>query len=146
MPIDQAPDKPRAFGYKINWFAVRTRDPQSVADALKLEQVTRANWASGLAAVYDSRSDAPQWVFVSLAIGDWVLAVAPLMDLPSQIDESADDPIIAGFGREFQCHFSRLTSRFSGSFAAIASSATLLGRAYARVNRRALLLSWMTCS
>ncbi len=113
MPFDETPDKPQAFGYKINWFAVRTPDPQSVVDALKLEQATPANWASGLAAVYESRGDTPQWVFVSPPIGDWILAVAPLIDLPSQIDESADDPIVAGLGREFRRHFSGLTTRFS---------------------------------
>jgi hypothetical protein len=37
MPIfDQTPDAPEAFGYKVNWFSVKTNDLASVVNTLEL--------------------------------------------------------------------------------------------------------------
>jgi hypothetical protein len=46
MPsFNQTPDKPQPFGYKVNWFALKTSDPAAVVDALELEETTAANWS-----------------------------------------------------------------------------------------------------
>jgi hypothetical protein len=51
MPsVDQMPDKPVPFGYKVSWFAVKASDRAQVLDALEFGRGTPANWASGLAA------------------------------------------------------------------------------------------------
>jgi hypothetical protein len=74
--FDQTPDGPQSFGYKVNWFALKTSDAAAVLETLELGETTPANWESGLAAVY---GDDP-WVFVSPPIRGWILAVwsAPL--------------------------------------------------------------------
>ncbi len=105
MPsFDRTPDKPQPFGFKINWLALRTSDPGAVVDALELEEVTPANWESGLAAVYDSKRD-DAWVFVSPPIGNWVLAVSWCLPYPTV--QSHDDA-----GGKFDGLFSRLMKRF----------------------------------
>ena len=38
----QEPDGPRAFGYKMAWLAVRTRDPQAVVEELGFVSPRRA--------------------------------------------------------------------------------------------------------
>lgn len=50
--LDQTPDLPQSFGYKVSWFAVRTDDPTKAIDAFGLADAAPANWATGLAAAY----------------------------------------------------------------------------------------------
>jgi hypothetical protein len=102
MPsFDQTPDKPKAFGFKVNWFAVKASDPAAVLDALGFAAPEPANWASGLAVMY---GDDP-WVFASPPLKGWVL-VAGLW-LPYPTNETHLD-----IGNRFDELFSRLTKRF----------------------------------
>src|SRR5579872_6833851 len=76
MPsFDQTPDAPKPFGFKVSWFAVQATDPASVLDALEFGEATPANWASGIAAAYWDGPSNDRWVFVSPAVGGWVLVV-----------------------------------------------------------------------
>ena len=99
--FNQTPDKPQSFGYKVNWFALKTSDPAAVLDALELGETTPANWESGLAVVYGS----DPWVFVSPPISGWVLAVS--VSLPYPTAETHHN-----IGEKFDALFSRLTTRF----------------------------------
>ncbi len=99
--FNQTPDKPRSFGYKVNWFALKTSDPAAVLDALELGEATPANWESGLAAVYGS----DPWVFVSPPVDGWVLAVSSSFPYPTV--ETHHD-----IGEKFDVLFSHLMKRF----------------------------------
>jgi hypothetical protein len=106
MPsFDQTPDKPKAFGFKVLWFAVKAADPTSVLDALEFGGATPANWTSGLAAAYGDRQSNDAWVFASPAISGWVLVVG--LSLPRPTIETHHD-----IGKRFDVLFSRLMRRF----------------------------------
>jgi hypothetical protein len=101
MPsFDQTPDKPKGFGFKVLWFAVKATDPASVLDALEFGERTPANWASGFATVYGD-----QWVFASPPVSGWILVVG--LSLPYPTNETHHD-----IGKRFDLLFSRLMQRF----------------------------------
>ena len=101
MPsFDQTPDKPQPFGFKVNWFAVKTSDPAAVLDAFEIGEATPSNWASGIAAAY---GDA--WVFISPPVSDWILVVSSSLAYPT--NETHHD-----IGRKFDVLFSRLMKQF----------------------------------
>jgi hypothetical protein len=102
MPsFDQTPDKPRPFGFKVNWFALKASDPGSVLDAFEIGKATPSNWASGLAAVY---GDDP-WVFASPPVSGWILVVGSWLPYPT--NETHHD-----IGKRFDELFCRLMQRF----------------------------------
>jgi hypothetical protein len=98
--FDETPDKPKGFGFKVLWFAVKAADPGSVLDALEFDERTPANWASGLATVYGD-----QWVFASPPVSGWILVVG--LSLPYPSNETHHD-----IGKRFDVLFSRLMQRF----------------------------------
>lgn len=63
------PDVPEAFGQKLGWLAIRSREPEQVMDALGLRNRRKANWKSGLAAVSGGK-----W-FVSPSLDGWVMVI-----------------------------------------------------------------------
>lgn len=73
VPFETAPDMPVPFGYKSQWFAVRTTDTQAVADVLRLKRLERANWRTGM-----SGADAGYY-FVTPPVHGWTLVVNPHM-------------------------------------------------------------------
>src|SRR5215813_1496515 len=108
MPtFDQTPDKPRSFGYKISWFAVKHSDPASVLDALEFGAGKQANWASGLSAAYETSQRTDAWVFVSPPVSGWVLVVGSSLPYPV----AATEPL-HNIGTKFDALFSRLMKRF----------------------------------
>ena len=101
MPsFDQTPDKPKGFGFKVLWFAVKASNPASVLNALEFGETMPANWASGLATVYGD-----QWVFASPPVSGWILVVG--LSLPYPTNETHHD-----IGKRFDVLFSRLMQRF----------------------------------
>jgi hypothetical protein len=98
--FDETPDKPKGFGFKVLWLAVKAVDPASVLDALEFGERTPANWASGLATVYGD-----QWVFASPPVSGWILVVG--LSLPYPTNETHHD-----IGKRFDVLFSRLMQRF----------------------------------
>jgi len=46
--FDSTPDLPMGFGYKNQWFAIKTEDTQAVINALGLVNVQVANWRTGI--------------------------------------------------------------------------------------------------
>jgi hypothetical protein len=99
--FDQTPDGPQSFGYKVNWFALKTSDAAAVLETLELGETTPANWESGLAAVY---GDDP-WVFVSPPIGGWILTVSGSWPYPT-------GGIFPDIDQKFDRLFARLMQRF----------------------------------
>jgi hypothetical protein len=88
MPsFDRTPDKPKSFGYKVSWFAVKASDSTRVLDALGAERGAPANWASGLAAAlpFPASQGSDRWVFVSPPVSNWVLVVGSPAGLPHPV-------------------------------------------------------------
>jgi hypothetical protein len=107
MPaFDQTPDKPKSFGFKVLWFAVKAADHASVLDALEVGEATPANWASGLAAMYGDSPSSDRWVFASPPVNGWVLVVGSSLPYPT-IETHHD------IGKRFDVLFSRLLKRFN---------------------------------
>lgn len=65
---------PAAFGYKIAWLAIRTRDTGAVADALGVTRARAVSWAEGVEAAYSARQGSAV-VFVTPPVDGWTLAV-----------------------------------------------------------------------
>jgi hypothetical protein len=104
--LDQTPDKPKSFGHKVSWFAVKVSDPARVLDALEFERGTPANWASGFAAaVRFPTALESDWVFVAPPISGWVLVVGSGLPYPGER--------VHEIGRKFDVLFSRLMMRFA---------------------------------
>lgn len=95
------PDRPCPFGYRIAWFAIRTRDTRSVAEALGLSHLQSANWQSGIGSAYDD-SIGETHIFVSPPVNGWTFVVGLPLPHPSG----------AGFVDKFMPLFEGLGSRF----------------------------------
>ena len=112
MPnFDLTPDRPKSFGYKVNWLAVKTSNPASVAKTLGIESTVPANWTSGITAAY-GRTDTSakrSWVFLSPPVQGWVFVVSS--GLPYPVMHTSDRH--GGIGQKFDVMFSRLANDFS---------------------------------
>lgn len=62
---------PQPFGSQTCWLAIRTKHMKEVADILEIEDAHSCDWESGLAA--SAQNDGS--VFITPAIGDWVLVI-----------------------------------------------------------------------
>lgn len=74
IEVNNTPDKPEAFGYKMVWFAVKSNDKKRIAELLKLKGIQETNWKTGIKNAYNYS------VFVSPTIEKWTLVVG--LDLP----------------------------------------------------------------
>jgi len=90
--IQDTPDTPHSFGYKMSWLAIPTQDSAKVITAVGLKDAVRANWASGVEAVYRGISGLSQ-VFVTPPVEGWTLVVGlglPSFDTPERTREFLD--------------------------------------------------------
>jgi hypothetical protein len=71
--FDSNPDSPVAFGYKCQWFAVKTNDTQAVLDAMKLKNIQITNWKTGIEGAYEG------YYFISPPINGWTLVINSIM-------------------------------------------------------------------
>lgn len=95
------PDRPCAFGYRMAWLAVRTRDTRSVVEALGLGQTQASNWRSGIGSVYDNVIGETH-VFVSPPVNGWTFVVG--LPLPHPVGPAFVDkfmPLLEGLGSRF---------------------------------------------
>ena len=69
-PLDDTPDGPVPFGYKMGWLAAKCGDPHRLMEVLGLRDPKPANWTTGLA-----RAGYQGQVFVSPVLDGYVLAV-----------------------------------------------------------------------
>lgn len=111
LNFDTTPDRPEDFGYKVNWFAVKTEDSDSVIRALDIEPGIPANWSSGISAAYGRTKGMEKipWAFVSPPVRGWILVVGHL--LPYPVMHTLDRH--GGIGQKFEAVLSRLTSQFT---------------------------------
>lgn len=79
------PDQPTGFGRKNSWFALKTNNPQLVAEIIGLNSVVISNWHTGIMAAYSYPSD---YVFVTPEIMGWVLAVGNSLPQPEYRDKA----------------------------------------------------------
>ncbi len=101
MVFEDAPDPPKAFGYKMSWLAIRTRNGEAVLDAIGLVDPVTANWNSGIGAVYDERGGENR-LFVSPPVNGWTFVVG--LALPHPMSRSFVDkwtPLLIRLGARF---------------------------------------------
>lgn len=100
--MDVAPDAPRAFGSEMSWLAVKTDDAGHLAAVLGLEDLSVANWNSGIGAIYDLKlSDT--FVFISPPVEGWTFVAGVSLPLPQRggfVDKAA--PLLTRVAREFR--------------------------------------------
>jgi hypothetical protein len=99
--FEASPDRPAAFGYKMAWLAIRTRDTGAVVEELGLVDPNPCNWNSGVGTVYDDRLSTNH-VFVSPPVNGWTFVLG--LALPHPVGRSFVDkctPLLAGLGSRF---------------------------------------------
>ncbi len=99
--FDQAPDRPKSFGYRMAWLAVRSRDPSHVAAELGLADAEPCNWNSGIGSVYDHKLG-QNLIFVTPAVNGWVFVCG--LTLPHPAGQGFVDkvtPLLVGLGGRF---------------------------------------------
>jgi hypothetical protein len=80
-PLLTIPDKPKSFGYKTYWYAVKTTKTEDVAKAFNLKNTRPVNWEYGLGISlswgyqYQKHSTSNQVYFVTPPINGWTLVV-----------------------------------------------------------------------
>jgi hypothetical protein len=79
------------FGYKTAWIAVKSDDPTSILDFLKVTDLHSVDWNKGIAASYDRSS---RRVAVTPALNGWVVIVGSVMLewLPLKRRDGFDSP------------------------------------------------------
>jgi len=95
------PDRPVAFGYKMAWLAIRTRDTQRVVDAIGLVGAQPCNWESGVGTVYDGNLGETH-MFVSPAVEGWTFVIG--LSLPHPVSRVFVDkctPLLLDLGEHF---------------------------------------------
>jgi hypothetical protein len=98
---DNVPDRPVAFGYRMAWLALKTRDTAAVVEALRLVDPSVANWDSGIGTVYDDRLGQSH-VFVTPAVSGWTFVVG--LPLPHPVGRAFVDkctPLLVDLGGRF---------------------------------------------
>lgn len=99
--MNAVPDKPRSFGYKCQWLAIRTEETAAVADSIFLRNVRPCNWAEGIAGAYERK------VFVSPPVSGWTFVVGNILpgvgnpDGPDWLPDRCT-PLIAHLSRRFE--------------------------------------------
>lgn len=99
--FEHSPDRPAAFGYRMAWLAVRTRDTEAVLDELDLVAPEPCNWRSGIGSVYDDRLG-DDHVFVSPPVNGWTFVVGLALPYPTGrgfADKAL--PLLDRLGRRF---------------------------------------------
>ena len=79
--FDNTPDTPAAFGYRMAWLAVRTRDTARVAEVLGLPMLQQANWRTGVGTVYDPRLG-ENHIYIAPPVNGWTLVVGLSLPQP----------------------------------------------------------------
>jgi hypothetical protein len=99
--FEAVPDRPCGFGYGMAWLAIRTRDPEAVIEALRLDERAPCNWNSGIGAVYDDWLGATH-VFIAPPVHGWTFVVG--LPLPHPVGRGFVDkctPLLVDLGGRF---------------------------------------------
>lgn len=95
MKFDSNPDLPVEFGYKCQWFTVKTNDTQAVLDAMKLKNIQIANWRTGIEGAYEG------YYFISPPINGWTLVINSIMPDLCGIESSNPLAVISDLSLSF---------------------------------------------
>ncbi len=74
-------ERPCAFGFRMAWVAVRTRDTARLINLLGLGAVRSVGWSKGIASVYDDRTGLKR-VFITPPVDGWSFVVGFGLPLP----------------------------------------------------------------
>lgn len=99
--VDEEPDAPKSFGYKMAWLAVRTEDGAELGRILGLGRGVAANWSSGIGTVYDDALSA-SYVYVTPPVEGWTFVVG--LGLPHPVGASFVDkltPLLSTLSRHY---------------------------------------------
>jgi hypothetical protein len=99
--FDLTPDRPKAFGHRMSWLAIRTSNTQAIIDVLGLTEIQPANWNTGIGTIYD-RQLGDSCVFVTPPIKGWTFVAG--IPLPHPLGPSFVDkltPLLAKVAAEF---------------------------------------------
>jgi len=95
------PDRPRPFGYRMGWLAIRTRDTERVIERLGLTGTVTSNWDNGLGTIY-SETEGEGGVFVTPPVNGWTFVVG--LALPQPLGKGFVDktiPLLLDLGSHF---------------------------------------------
>lgn len=95
------PDRPCAFGYRMSWLAIRSRDTARIVETLGLAHPEPANWQTGVGVVYD-RELGDQRIFVTPPVQGWSFVVG--LSIPQPLGPGFVDkllPLLATLGDTF---------------------------------------------
>ncbi len=111
VDLQTDPDSPREFGFKMNWFAIRTTDVDAVLTALQMGEGREANWSSGIEAAYSFRAIGfdKDLAFVTPAVNGWVMVLGATLPYPVMHTDDRH----GGIGAAFDQLFARLSASFS---------------------------------
>jgi len=99
MPV--ATELPIAFGYRMAWIAVRTRDTARLIEVLNLRNVYSASWSEGIGSIYAEPVNLDE-VFVSPPIDGWSFVAG--LGLPHLMSGAYTDnctPALMALSQEF---------------------------------------------
>ncbi|MBU2581916.1 MAG: hypothetical protein KJ622_09380 [Alphaproteobacteria bacterium] len=99
--VDELPDLPKPFGYKMAWLAVRTDDGEELARAIGLSNFMAANWNSGIGTVYDDALGG-SYVYITPTIDGWTFVVG--LGLPHPVGVAFIDkltPLLISLGGKY---------------------------------------------
>jgi hypothetical protein len=99
--FETSPDYPCGFGCGMAWLAIRTRDPEAVIEALRLDEFAACNWNAGIGSVYDKRLGATH-VFITPPLHGWTFVVG--LSLPHPVGRGFVDkctPLLVDLGGRF---------------------------------------------
>ncbi|MCH9808269.1 MAG: hypothetical protein K0U74_11105 [Alphaproteobacteria bacterium] len=99
--LDDDPDLPKPFGYKMAWLAIRTEDAEAVAQSLGLQGGVASNWNSGIGTVYDDGLGASH-VYLTPPVNGWTFVVG--LSLPHPVGHAFVDkltPVLLSLGTRF---------------------------------------------
>jgi len=95
IQFDTNPDVPVSFGYKCQWFVIKTSNTQAVINALKLKNVQVSNWRAGVEGAYEG------YYFVSPPINEWTFVINSVMPVLSGVEAPSPITVIADLSSEF---------------------------------------------
>lgn len=111
VELKTQPDGPEDFGFKMNWFAIKTFDGDAVLKALNVGTGNAANWSSGVQAAYSSCAGGfdKDLAFVTPPVDGWIMVAGTSLPYPVMHTSDRHD----GIGYAFDVLLSRLGTSFS---------------------------------
>ena len=100
--FDRAPDKPKAFGYRMAWLAIKTEETTEVIAALDLTETQAANWNCGIGTIY-AADLSDTYVFVTPPVKGWTFVAG--VPLPHPVGRSFVDkltPLLGALSSQFK--------------------------------------------